>query len=106
REFLYAEDAAEGILLAAEHYNSSDPINLGTGQEIKISALVKKIFETVGFEGDAEWNVSQPDGQPRRSLDVTRAKMAFGFEAQTSFDQGLRKTVDWYLSARKEGAVV
>ncbi|MCB9784765.1 MAG: GDP-L-fucose synthase [Candidatus Omnitrophica bacterium] len=105
REFLYVEDAAEGILLAAEHYDSPDPVNLGTGHEIRISDLVKKVFEAVGFEGSAEWNAEQPDGQPRRSLDTTRAKNAFGFEAKTTFEEGLRKTVEWYLQARAQGAV-
>lgn len=105
REFLYAADAAEGILLAAEKYDSPDPVNLGTGKEIRISELVEKIFEAVGFKGTALWNASQPDGQPRRSLDVSLAREAFGFVASTSFEEGLRSTVDWYLKARAEGAV-
>lgn len=105
REFLYVEDAAEGILLAAERYNSPDPVNLGTGQEIRIATLVQKIFEAVGFGGTAEWNPTQPDGQPRRSLNTTRAKQAFGFEAKTSFEEGLKRTVEWYLEARNQGAV-
>ena len=105
REFLYVEDAAEGILLAAEHYQSSEPVNLGTGREIQIAKLVEILFDLTGFEGTAEWDASQPDGQPRRSLDTSRARQAFGFEARTSLEEGLRKTVDWYLEAREKGEV-
>ncbi len=105
REFLYVEDAAEGILLAAEYYDSPEPVNLGTGNEISISELVKKIFKALGFKGKAKWDTSQPDGQPRRSLDISRAKKSFGFAAKTSFDEGLKNTVEWYLEARAKGAV-
>lgn len=96
REFLYVEDAAEGILLAAERYNKPDPINLGSGEEIKIKDLVYLIKELVGFEGEVEWNRSKPDGQPRRMLDTTKAKQEFGFVAQVSLREGLKRTIDWY----------
>jgi GDP-L-fucose synthase len=97
REFLYVEDAAEGILLAAEYYEETEPVNLGSGFEISIRDLLPKIAEYVGFEGEIVWDTSKPDGQPRRSLDVNRAKEKFGFEAATPFDEGLRKTVTWYM---------
>lgn len=97
REFLYVEDAAEGIVLAAERYNGSEPVNLGSGMEISIKDLVETIARLVGFEGRIVWDASQPDGQPRRSLDTSRAKAYFGFEAHTSFEEGLRRTVEWYL---------
>jgi GDP-L-fucose synthase len=96
REFLYVEDAAEGILLAAEHYNSSDPVNLGSGQEISIRDLVELIAKTTGFEGDLVWDTSKPNGQPRRALDTSKAKDLFGFVAQMPFEVGLQQTVDWY----------
>lgn len=97
REFIYAEDAAEGIVLATEHYNGAEPVNIGAGFEITIKDLVKKIAELCDFKGTIEWDASKPDGQPRRCLDVTRAKQQFGFEAATNFDVGLAATVDWYL---------
>ncbi|MHA1341641.1 MAG: GDP-L-fucose synthase family protein [Candidatus Helarchaeota archaeon] len=97
REFLYVEDAARGILLAAEKYNSSEPVNLGAGFEISIKDLVHKIAKLTGFKGDIRWDHSKPDGQPRRGLDVSRAKKYFGFEAKVSFDEGLKKTIAWYL---------
>lgn len=96
REFLYAEDAAEGILLAAEHYNDSAPVNIGAGFEITIKDLAEKIVELTGFSGELRWDSTQPDGQPRRCLDTTRAKKLFGFEAHTSLNNGLRQTVEWY----------
>lgn len=99
REFLYVEDAARGIALATERYEGSEPVNLGTGREITIRDLSEKIRELVGFEGEIRWDPSQPDGQPRRCLDVKRAQ-EFGFEATTDFDEGLRATVDWYLAHR------
>ena len=105
REFLFAADAAEGILLASEHYNSPEPVNLGTHQEISIKDLLGLIVDTVGFKGEIVWDSAQPDGQPRRCLDTTRAKGAFGFEATTPLKEGLQKTVDWYLRAREEGRV-
>jgi GDP-L-fucose synthase len=99
REFLYVEDAAEGILLAAEYYNKPDPVNLGAGTEISIRDLAHLISDLVGFDGDIEWDSSQPDGQPRRRLDISRAKREFGFEAKTNLHQGLAATIDWYLTA-------
>ncbi|MGA2764930.1 MAG: GDP-L-fucose synthase [Spirochaetia bacterium] len=97
REFLYVEDCAEGILAAAERYDGAEPVNLGSGQEIRISDLVGIIAEECGFSGKIRWDSSKPDGQPRRSLDTSRAR-SFGFEAITSFKDGLRKTVEWYRS--------
>ncbi|MBE9479576.1 MAG: GDP-L-fucose synthase, partial [Chloroflexi bacterium] len=96
REFLYAADAAEGILLAAEGYNSSDPVNLGSGEEISIKDLVTKIVEFTGFEGRLVWDTSRPNGQPRRGLDTSRAKERFGFQAQVKLEEGLKRTVEWY----------
>ena len=102
REFLYVEDAAEGIVLAAERYNDSEPVNLGSGQEISIKALAELIGRLVGFEGEFAWDTNKPNGQPRRLLDVTRAEKEFGFRAGTDFESGLRKTIDWFLANRKE----
>jgi GDP-L-fucose synthase len=96
REFLYVADAAEGILLATERYNGAAPVNLGAGCEIRIKDLAEKIAALTGFTGAIRWDSSQPDGQPRRCLDVSRAREYFGFEAQTSFDEGLQQVVDWY----------
>jgi len=96
REFLYVEDAAEGILLATEKYDKPDPVNLGTGEEITIRELVNLIAELAGYEGKIVWDASKPDGQPRRCLDVSRAKEEFGFEAKTGFKEGLKRTIDWY----------
>ena len=98
REFLYVEDAAEGILLAGEKYNGSEPVNLGTGEEIKISHLANMIAEAVGFRGKVVWDKSKPNGQPRRRLDVTRAEELFGFRANCSLNEGIAKTVAWFLS--------
>jgi GDP-L-fucose synthase len=97
REFLYVEDAAEGILLAAEKFERSDPVNLGTGFEISIKELVKTVAELVDFQGDIVWDSTRPDGQPRRSLDVSTAKREFGFSAKMNFDNGLKNTLDWYM---------
>jgi GDP-L-fucose synthase len=97
REFFYAEDCAEGILLASEKYDSSDPVNLGSGEEIAIADLAAKIARVVKFEGRIEWDTSKPNGQPRRRLDVTRAQERFGFRARTSFDEGLNKTYAWMI---------
>lgn len=97
REFLYVEDSARGILLAAEKYNKSEPVNLGAGFEIKIKDLTKLIAKLCGFKGEIIWDKSKPDGQPRRCLDITRAKKEFGFQAKTSFEEGLKKTISWYL---------
>lgn len=96
REFLYVKDAAEGILDATERYNSSDPVNLGSGEEISIRELVETVAEKTGFEGEIEWDTSKPDGQPRRRLETSRAKERFGWEASRSFAEGLQRTIDWY----------
>ena len=96
REFLYVDDAAEGIVLAAERYDDADPVNLGVGQEITIRALVELIARLTGFEGEIRWDATKPDGQPRRALDTSRARDRFGFEAGTSFEDGLRTTLEWY----------
>jgi GDP-L-fucose synthase len=100
REFIYAADAAEGILLAAEFYNGPEPVNIGAGFEISVKELVEKIAALTGFKGKIEWDSSKPDGQPRRRLDVSRAKKYFGFEAKTAFEQGLKATVKWYRENR------
>jgi GDP-L-fucose synthase len=100
REFLYVEDAASGIVRAAEHYDGRDPINLGVGSEITIRDLTEIISRLTGFIGEVRWNPSKPDGQPRRALDTSRAREAFGFTAGTSFEQGLRATIDWYQNER------
>lgn len=96
REFLYVEDAAEGILLATERYDGSEPVNLGSGMEITISDLVQIIARLTGFTGDLRWDTSRPDGQPRRCLDTSRAERLFGFKADTPFEEGLRRTVVWF----------
>jgi GDP-L-fucose synthase len=106
REFLYVEDAAEGILLAAEKYNSSEPVNLGSGMEISIKDLVTLIVRLTGFEGRLIWDASKPNGQPRRRLDVSRAQHEFGFKAQMTFKEGLRRTIDWYLQKMAREAAV
>jgi GDP-L-fucose synthase len=98
REFLYVTDAAEGILLATEHYNGAEPVNIGAGFEITIKELVEKIMALTGFKSEIRWDSSKPDGQPRRRLDVSKAKKYFGFEAKTSFDEGLKATIDWYIA--------
>ena len=96
REFLYVDDAARGIILASEKYNSSYPVNIGAGFEISIKDLVKKIARATGFKGRILWDKTKPDGQPMRMLDTARAKKEFGFEAKTKFDTGLKKTIKWY----------
>jgi len=100
REFIYAGDTAEGILLAAERYNGPEPVNIGAGFEITIKDLTEKIVKLTGFKGQIRWDPSKPDGQPRRRLDVSRAKKLFGFEAQMTFDEGLKKTIYWFLENR------
>jgi GDP-L-fucose synthase len=100
REFLYVEDAAEGIVLAMERYDGADPVNLGSGREITIRELTTTIADLCGFRGDIVWDTSKPNGQPRRSLDVSRARERFGFEAATDFRQGLQATIAWYESHR------
>jgi GDP-L-fucose synthase len=100
REFLFVEDAAEAIILATERYNSSDPVNIGSGAEISIRDLAVKIAALCGFAGRLEWDASFPNGQPRRCLDTSRAEREFGFRARTNLDAGLAATVDWYRRAR------
>ena len=102
REFLYAEDAAEGILLASEAYNKSEPVNLGSGREISIKDLVRLIAEYTGFKGKISWDTTQPNGQPRRYLDISKAEREFGFRAKTDFEEGLKKTISWYLAQRRK----
>lgn len=101
REFLYVEDAAQGILTATEQYDKSKPVNLGAGFEISIKDLVELIVELTGFEGEVKWDTSKPNGQPRRKLDTSRAKEEFGFEALTEFREGLIKTIEWYKKSKK-----
>jgi GDP-L-fucose synthase len=105
REFIYVEDAAEGILLATEHYNGREPVNIGSGCEITIRELAERIAELTGFTGELRWDSGQPDGQPRRRLDTSRAKAWFGFEAGTDLEEGLRRTVTWYRERRAAGGV-
>jgi len=100
REFLYVEDAATGLVVAAERYNKPLPVNLGAGQEISIKSLVELIAKLTNFQGEIRWNTAQPDGQPRRCLDITRAEREFGFRASTPFTEGLRRTIDWYEHQR------
>ena len=100
REFLYVEDAARGIVDAMEHYNKPEPINLGSGVEISMKDLATMVAEVVGFKGKIIWDKTMPNGQPRRQLDVSKAKKEFGFVATTSFHEGIRKTVEWYLNGR------
>lgn len=106
REFLYVEDAAKAVVLATQHYDQPEPVNLGSGMEISIRNLLELIADLTGFKGEIVWDSSKPDGQPRRCLDTSRAKEGFGFQARTDFREGLRKTIDWYLSegrARRDG---
>jgi GDP-L-fucose synthase len=102
REFLYAEDCARGMRLALERYDDPEPVNLATGEEITIRDLVELIRQEVGYEGRIEWDSSQPDGQPRRRLDTSRARERFGFEAQVGLAEGLRRTVSWFEEHRHE----
>jgi GDP-L-fucose synthase len=99
REFLYVDDAAEGIVLATERYDDADPVNLGTGREVTIRELVELIVRLAGFEGEVRWDASKPDGQPRRALDTSRARERFGFVARTPFEEGLQRTIDWYVGS-------
>jgi GDP-L-fucose synthase len=101
REFLYVEDAAEAIVLAAERYDGAEPVNLGAGREISIRDLVHLIAKLAAFKGRIVWDASKPDGQPRRMLDTSRAATSFGFVAKTSFEEGLRRTIDSYRQARR-----
>jgi GDP-L-fucose synthase len=99
REFLYVDDCAEGIWLAAQHYDGAEPVNLGTGHEIEIRELAELIQELTGYDGEIVWDTARPNGQPRRQLDVSRAAELFRFRAQTSLRDGLERTVDWYRSS-------
>ena len=100
REFLYVDDAAEGIVLAAERYDGEEPVNLGVGREITIRELVDLIVRLTGFEGEVRWDATKPDGQPRRALDTSRARDRFGFVAQVGFEEGLRRTIERYEATR------
>lgn len=100
REFLYVDDCAEAILLATERYDGSEPVNIGTGAEISIKELVDIIARHVGFTGRTVWDTDKPNGQPRRCLDTSRALARFGFRAKTGFEEGLRRTINWYLQTR------
>lgn len=101
REFLYVEDAAEGIVLATELYDNSEPVNLGSGEEISIRNLVNLVAAEVGFRGGVRWDLTKPNGQPRRCLGTSRAKKAFGFESRTQLQEGIAKTVAWYLENKR-----
>jgi GDP-L-fucose synthase len=103
REFLYVDDAARGIVLATERYNKPDPVNLGSGMEITIRDLVALIGELTGFDGEIVWDTTKPDGQPRRCLDVSRAREEFGFEAGMGFREGLQRTIEWYVDKLQTG---
>ena len=106
REFLFARDCAEGIVAALERYDRSDPVNLGSGEEIRISELAHLIAEATGFDGQIQFDATQPDGQPRRKVDPARALAEFGWQSTTSFPDGLRATVDWYHGVRKPASSV
>ena len=102
REFLYVDDAAEGIVLATERYDGAEPVNLGAAREISIKDLVQTIVDATGYQGNVVWDTKRPNGQPRRCVDASRAERLFGFRAGTPFDVGLRRTVQWYRTARQE----
>ncbi|MFQ5722787.1 MAG: NAD-dependent epimerase/dehydratase family protein, partial [Candidatus Aminicenantales bacterium] len=102
REFLYVEDAAEAIILATEKYNKSEPVNIGAGFEIKIKDLVELIAKLTGYRGKITWDTTKPDGQPRRMLDVTKAEREFGFKARIGFEEGLKRTIGWYVTKKQE----
>jgi GDP-L-fucose synthase len=102
REFLYVEDAAEAIVLAAERYNGADAVNVGSGMEIAVKELVSVLTKLIGYQGAIRWDTSKPNGQPRRSLDVSRARNAFGFRASTDFLTGLRQTVEWWDAVSRQ----
>jgi GDP-L-fucose synthase len=102
REFLFVRDAAEAIILAGEHYNKPDPVNIGSGQEVAIRYLAELICELVGFSGTIHWDTTKPDGQPRRCLNTTRAHKEFGFKATTTLRDGLQETISWYEDHRKK----
>ena len=106
REFLYAEDCAEGILLAAERYNKPEPVNLGVGFEISIKDLVEMIVKLTGYQGEVLWDRTKPDGQPRRMLDTSRAEKEFGFKAKMGFEEGLKRTIEWYVENQKKSLLI
>jgi GDP-L-fucose synthase len=106
REFLYVDDAARALLLAGEHLQTSDPVNIGTGIETRIRDLADMIGRFTGYEGEIVWDASKPDGQPTRCLDVSRARELMGFEAQVSLEEGLRNTVEWFRESSGEGTTV
>jgi GDP-L-fucose synthase len=102
REFLFVEDAADGIVTAAEKYNGDQPVNLGSGYEISIKDLAEMIVRQTGFDGKLVWETDKPNGQPRRGLDVTRAKEQFGWSAQVPFEEGMRRTIEWFKANRSK----
>jgi GDP-L-fucose synthase len=104
REFLYVDDAAQAIVMAAERYDGGDPVNVGSGVEISIRDLAEKIAALTEFRGRIVWDTSKPNGQPRRCLDVSRAEREFGFRAGTGLDAGLRRTIEWYVAAERRFA--
>ena len=106
RDFLFVEDAAEGILMAAAGYDGAEPVNLGSGREVSIADLARMVAEAVGFTGAIRWDTSQPNGQPRRRLDVSRAEQWLGFRARTPFPDGLQKTVEWYRATQAHGVTL
>jgi GDP-L-fucose synthase len=105
REFLYVDDAARGVVLAAERLSSPDPVNLGVGHEMRIGELVEHITSIVGFRGRIAWDATKPDGQPRRALDTSRARERLGFVAEMPFEEGLRRTIAWYRAAPATGVI-
>ncbi len=105
RDFCFVRDAAEALVLALERYDGADPVNVGNGSEIPIRELAQIIKRLVGYEGEFRWNPEKPDGQPRRSLDVSRAERFFGFRASTPFEEGLRETISWFEQARTQGLI-
>ena len=106
REFIYLEDAAEAIVLASERYDGAEPVNVGAGQEISIKDLVGLIAKLTGFKGRIVWDATKPDGQPRRMLDTSRATRCFGFVAKTSFEEGLRRTIEWYRHGNADHTLI
>jgi GDP-L-fucose synthase len=102
REFLYVEDAAEGIALAAERYDGAEPVNIGAGREVPINDLIAMVKEMTGYRGEVVRDLGRPNGQPRRCLDTSRARERFGFIARTPFEEGLRRTIAWYEEARRD----
>lgn len=101
REFLYVKDAAEGLVAAAAGYDDPEPVNLGTGREVRIRDLAEMVARAIGYDGQVRWDTTKPNGQPRRCLDVTRAKERFGFEAKTPFEEGLARTIEWYRAQQQ-----